>query len=315
MRILLTGSSSFTGLHFARALAAAGHEVTATFRGHLDAYEPLRKQRAQAVAACCRAEFGCAFGDDRFLAIARAHRFDALCHHAAEMRDYKSPDYDYLGSTAAATHRIDDVLATLAAGGCRRVLYTGTVFEPDEGAGEHPRRAFSPYGLAKHLTWEVLRHFAAAHHLHTAKLVVPNPFGPLENPRFTTYLATTWLRNETADVRTPAYVRDNIHVTLLARAYADFVGTLPDTPGESRLAPSGWTESMGAFAQRFAEAMRPRLHVPCALRLATQTDWSEPRVRINTDVLDPQRLGWDESRAWDELAEDYLAITRGPHTP
>ena len=32
MKILFTGASSFTGFWFARALAAAGHEVVATFR-------------------------------------------------------------------------------------------------------------------------------------------------------------------------------------------------------------------------------------------------------------------------------------------
>ena len=32
LRILITGASSFTGSWFARGLAAAGHDVTATFR-------------------------------------------------------------------------------------------------------------------------------------------------------------------------------------------------------------------------------------------------------------------------------------------
>ena len=44
MRILFTGGSSFTGYWFIKELAAAGHEVTATFQRQLDEYpdEPRR---------------------------------------------------------------------------------------------------------------------------------------------------------------------------------------------------------------------------------------------------------------------------------
>jgi UDP-glucose 4-epimerase len=53
--------------------------------------------------------------------------------------------------------------------------------------------------------------------------VIPNPFGLYEEPHFTAYLMTTWLASETPRVQTPRYVRDNIHVSLLAKAYAAFV--------------------------------------------------------------------------------------------
>ena len=76
-------------------------------------------------------------------------------------------------------------------------------------------------------------------------------------------------------------------------------------PGLSRLAPSGYVESQGSFAQRVAGEMRRRLGAECGLNLAQQTEFDEPRIRINTDPLDADRLGWDEARAWDELAEYY----------
>ena len=54
------------------------------------------------------------------------------------------------------------------------------------------------------------------------KFVIPNPLGPFEEPRFCAYLIRQWQAGEAAEVRTPAYVRDNIHVDLLAAAYAAF---------------------------------------------------------------------------------------------
>jgi hypothetical protein len=42
------------------------------------------------------------------------------------------------------------------------------------------------------------------------------------------------------------------------------------------------------------------------VELKKQTAFPEPRVRINTDVLNADALGWDESAAWDDLADYYL---------
>ena len=137
--------------------------------------------------------------------------------------------------------------------------------------------------------------------------MIPNPFGPLEDPRFTSYLARSWFEGKTPAVSTPAYVRDNIHVSLLSKAYRHFVENLGTGPGLEKINPSGYVESQGAFAQRLAAAMSPRLGIPCPLELREQEEFGEPRVRINTDVLDADDLGWNESNAWDELGEYYRA--------
>ena len=49
MRILLTGGSSFTGLWFARSLAAKGHTVVAPLKG--SDYSGLRGERVSRTAA------------------------------------------------------------------------------------------------------------------------------------------------------------------------------------------------------------------------------------------------------------------------
>ncbi len=141
--------------------------------------------------------------------------------------------------------------------------------------------------------------------MHLGKFVVSNPFGPYEEPRFTAYLMRCWRRGEVARVRTPLYVRDNIHVSLLARDYLRFVEKLPGDGGFSKRSPSGYVESQGAFAARFGREMKRRLGLDCRLELAAQTEFPEPRIRINTDQLDANELQWDEAEAWDDLARYY----------
>lgn len=306
MRILFTGASSFTGAWFVRELAAAGHQVTAVFTRGQDEYpDALRRERVALVSRSCRPVYGLRFGDERFLELCGEGGWDVLAHHAADVSDYKSPAFDVVGALGRNTHSLAGVLEALRAGGCRRVLLTGSVFEGGEGAGSDGLPDFSPYGLSKALTAQVFRFYCARAGLGLGKLVIPNPFGPHEEPRFTAYLMRCWLSGKSASCANPAYVRDNIHVSLLSKVYARFAADLPEK-GFVRLNPSGYVESQGAFTARVAAEMRSRLGRECALELAVQTAFPEPRVRINTDVPDLAGLGWSEAQAWDGMARWYL---------
>ena len=80
--------------------------------------------------------------------------------------------------------------------------------------------------------------------------------------------------------------------------------------GTSRINPSGYIESQGSFAYRLAREMKTRLGLPCDFVLNTQSDFSEPRIRVNTDAPDVKALNWDENAAWDELANHYAGLMR-----
>ena len=314
MRILLTGASSFTGYWFARTLLDQGHEVVATFTGPASSYRgsDSRGLRYLRLAQLCECVHETRFGDARFLRLLNAGTsFERVCHHGAQVSDYRCADYDVLAAVQANTRSLAQVLTCMAERGVGALVLSGSVFERGEGLGASLTEAASPYGLAKSLTCDLFRFYAARYGVPLAKFVIPNPFGPLEEARFTAYLMREWLAGRTAEVRTPAYVRDNIHVELLARAYAAFVTTTPVTDYH-RLAPSGYIQTQGEFAERVAAQMRPRLSADCALALAEQGLFVEPQVRINSDTPDARRLGFDEARAWDRFAASYLERGAGP---
>ena len=313
MKILFTGGSSFTGCGFIRELARAGHEVVATFRQQPEHYDdPLRRERVALALKHADGVFDCSFGDDGFVELVGSASWDLLCHHAANVTNYKSEDFDVDAALAANTRNLARVLDGLHQGSSAApaVLLTGSVFENDEGRGadgETDLQAFSPYGLSKGLTYQVFRYRCRQAGLPLGKFVIPNPFGPLEEPRFTAYLMRNWFAGATPSVNTPDYVRDNVHISLLAAAYRNYAEQLVQGAAALRFNPSGYVETQGAFAERFAAAMRDRLGLPCKLDLRTQTDFGEPLKRVNTDTLDPTALGWDEADAWDAVAAYYKA--------
>jgi UDP-glucose 4-epimerase len=308
MKILFTGGSSFTGLWFIRELTAAGHQVTALFRRRPEEYpDEVRRQRVVLATEACRPVHGYSFGDEKFLGLIKEGSWDILCHHGADVTNYKSPDFDTVAALRNNTHNLPAVLETLRGAGCGRVLLTGSVFEGGEGAGSQGLPDFSPYGLSKALTAQAFRYYCGRAGLGLGKFVIPNPFGPYEEPRFTAYLVKNWLAGTAPNCSSPSYVRDNIHVSLLAKAYVQFVQELPAS-GFTRINPSGYAESQGSFTLRMAREMGTRLGLPCPVELKKQVDFTEPRIRINTDPLDADALGWDESTAWDELALYYRRL-------
>src|SRR5271166_5194439 len=89
-----------------------GHGVLAACRGD-GRYEGLRAERVRMVRELCETRFRCAFGNDNFLGLTKTS-FDVLCHHGAEVGDYRSPDFDPYRAAAANLHRLPEALAGVA---------------------------------------------------------------------------------------------------------------------------------------------------------------------------------------------------------
>jgi UDP-glucose 4-epimerase len=306
MKVLLTGCSSFTGFWFGRALAEAGHEVLATLRRPITQYEGLRLERLKLLeAAGARFLPSSTFGDEQFIRVI-GNGVDVIAHHGANVENYKSPDFDVIKALRENTHQVGQVLDAARSNGVSGMVLTGSVFEQDEGMGNQPLRAFSPYGLSKGLTWQVFRYESEHRQVPLHKFVIPNPFGPYEEPRFCQYLVNKWRAGEVPQINTPDYVRDNIHISLLAQAYVELVERAGSGAPGSHLGPSGYVETQQAFATRFAQELGTRLGIVTPLLFGKQTDFSEPMCRANVDRVRPST--WNESAAWDDVATYYAPL-------
>lgn len=307
MKILFTGASSFSGMWFVKALVEAGHEVVPVLKSPYQSYTGVRKSRIEELLKITHPIFEAPFGHSSFLeTISTSAFWDLLCHHGADVTNYKSPDFNPITALANNAYNLKEVLQALNEQGCRKVILTGSVFEANEGSGSENLRAVSPYGLSKSLTWETFAFYTSVYQMKLGKFVTPNPFGPYEEERFTSYLARQWLSDKKPIINTPLYVRDNIPISLLAKTYVHFAANLSDLPGIVKYNPSFYAESQASFAERISSEMQHRLGVPCNYDLKNQNEFYEPLIRINTDQINPDHFEWKESLFWDQLADYYL---------
>lgn len=302
MRILLTGASSFTGMWFARALAQVGHRVLAPLHSKWDDYKGIRSKRLEVLRAIgVDLRPGAPLGSQAFWEIFKEGA-DVFCHHRAVTQNYQSPDFNVLAALEENTRNLGNLIKEGVQQGLQSMVLTGSIFEAGEGAGTLPLRAFSPYGVSKTLTFEMARFFAEKEGIPVYKYVIPNPFGPYEESRFCDFLVRTWAQGKTPEIRTPEYVRDNIHVDLLTLGYLDMVERSVTGQPPFHLNPSGYAESVRLFSQRFAREIGGRLKIPAPLSFLHQKDFPEPQIRTGKDLLKSE---WNESKAWDQLADYY----------
>lgn len=305
-RVLLSGASSFSGMWIAEALAARGCHVVATFRQAQGAYGGLRGERVRRVAEVAVACFEADLTTSAIDAVLDRHGpFDVFAHHAAAIENYRDPAYDVGEGVRRNTEGVRRLFRRLKEGGARRVIATGTTFEADERLSGPESLAVSPYGLSKTLTNQALRHFARWEGLDFARFVVAAPFGPWEEGRLVWSLFQAWMQGRPGVVRTPAYVRDNLPVDLLARAYADLVTGGSRGPDDV-VRPAGFVGEQGAFALRVAREAQARLGRPCLVQAADQTEFPEPRVRVNDEPAIP--ADWDEAAFWDAYVGYYRRV-------
>jgi UDP-glucose 4-epimerase len=305
MKILFTGASSYIAYWIIKELDEKGHEVTAILRKSPKDYEGIKRERVDLVSKHCKIVNNVSIGDDKFLELVRSEKWDALCMHAAVATDPRSPEFDWLSALSGNTKNVEKIFEEFKKAGGNSIIVTGSLYEAGGVAGTEPLEAFNRYGLSKTLTWETFRYFAKEFDVNLGKIVFPIVFGMYEDPKFVSYLVRTWYAGETPTVRTPKYVRDNIEVTLLAKAYRDYLEKFVKTGSPKKFYPSQYSGPQGDFARRVAREMAPRLGIDCPVEFNDQTEFPETKIKINTDMLDYKELGWDEKRAWDDLAKYF----------
>ena len=287
-RVILTGPTSFTGAHIARAFVSRGFEVVGALSRERNEYQSGKERQRLDYSKLSNFSYSSSFGSSSMLDLIAKFKPDVFINHGASITGYRDPNFDYLSSVGLALKGAKEVFEALVKNACSRFIHSGSIFEPDEGtpgAGtENSSPAISIYGTSKNMVWQALRHWGHQCALPLSKVVIANPIGPLENgdrlvPRF----VATWKSGGVATLMTPNLVRDNVPATWLAEVYVQEAASQALSVAIRR--PSAFKLTNEGFVKMLVEQWRPFAKSwDFQIKVQPVTS-SEPLERVNSESL------------------------------
>lgn len=292
-RCVITGSTSFSGIWFTKTMLDQGWDCIAVTQNS-KVLSPAVEKRLRWI----RKDYP-TFDFVQLDDLQTYKSIDAVCLHGTATFDYRNPNFE-IEKAVVQTIEVSEKVINFFPNA--RFIHTGTFSEPNESFGDNNRNSFNPYSTSKQLIYEKHREMVKSGQL--LKYVMPNPFGPLENHKFTGYLIQEWADGKTPVVKTPNYVRDNVPIDLLAKHYVLTVSDFLESAETKTVWPSKYIESNLSFSKRYAREFQSRTGIHVEISAPQFHDYLEPRFRVNQDYCEDRVRNWNEDLSWEFIISE-----------
>ncbi len=178
-KIGLSGASSFTGVWIAEALKKSGHKVYAPLSRLRQDYRGLQLKRLIELENHASVRFGLPLSSRELLQWIKEEKPEVWVHHNHYMENFRSHSYDLELARRLCLDPLEDLVSVLKKSGCQAIAYSGTAIEPSEV--DYKSTTPLPYAVSKQEVWDRLLELSSKSGIALAKIVIPNPVGPLEN--------------------------------------------------------------------------------------------------------------------------------------
>lgn len=296
----MTGVSSFTGYYIAKALVDEGCEVVGITVGSMpDTQVKVRRIR----------ELVNLKGNLKLVPLSELDKepkklFDVLILHGSYMVNRRRNDFDIQQAVKLTTETTKTLVDH---GSYSLVVHTGTFSEPNESLGDD-LRSFDPYSTSKSLIYEAHRDLFDGSPLH--KYVMPNPIGLLQNSNIFTSAFNEWKTGKVFHLNNPWLVRDFVPVELLASDYLGFIKRVMNSKTNQSVKryPSLYVGTLGMMLAKVANIAKKSHDLACLIEASKNQNKSEqqPRIRINTDMVDSSINNWNEELWWNEYVKGMI---------
>lgn len=236
MKIVVTGISSFVGVHLAVHFSESGHSVTGTVTRPLESYDGIRSERLT-LAGRAGVHIGQLDITDEngLIDFVHSESPDVWIHHAGWATKYSSLDYDLLRGHITNVQPLAMLYPALRDSGCRGIIMTGSSMEysnVDFACEEdHPCWPETPYGLSKLTQTLRARQLSELTGVKTRLARLFIPLGPLDAPQKLIPSVIRGLKNSVPIELTPCeQSRDFLFMHDLVRGYERLMDDLERDP-------------------------------------------------------------------------------------
>lgn len=307
--VVVTGVTSFVGLHLAQDHVQRGHRVVAVTSRSRSVYEGIRAQRLNALDG--RVEFAQADLTDGAAIAALVERTKPTLwlHHAGFAEGYGSLDYDIAKGFAVNVAPLTLLYTALAGSACG-VIVTGSSAEyssTDNANGEDDICwPDTPYGIAKLAETQRARQLAEHYRVPTRVARLYIPFGPLDNPeKLLAQVVTSLQAGKSVDLSPCSQRRDFIGISDLCAGYRLLEKDFPRALFDVFNICSGRALELRQFLLSIAARMKAD---PALLGFGKRTMRpGEAEVSFGSNARAARLLGWRPGDLAAAIDRDLLA--------
>jgi UDP-glucose 4-epimerase len=270
---LVTGAAGFIGSALSTALSACGAEVHTVSRRAWGASPGVRHWRVDLSDAGASAD------------LVKSTKPDYVFHLASHVMG--APDLHHvLPAFQSNLQTTVNLLTALATVGCKRMITTGSLVEPEPGTHGIPN---SPYAAAKWASSDYARMFHALYGLPTAIARVFMVYGPGQQDmtKLVPYTINCLRRGETPKITSGKHVIDWIYVDDVVRGFLDIALT-PGVDGQSIDLGSGAPITIRTLVDQICASMGTSI-VPDYGALPERP--MEP-LRVANIAASARQIGW-----------------------
>jgi nucleoside-diphosphate-sugar epimerase len=232
LRIVITGVTSFIGIHLVKYFVGLGYEVTSTMSRPQNQYSDERLDRINlALRMGAQIEVLDITCQEEVTGFINRLKPSYWIHHAGWAHNYQSLDYDLTHAHSVNVAPLGYIYPALKNAGCLGVILTGSSAEYSDRSGaaleSHMCAPTMPYGLAKLSQTLRAKQLAEQYLLPTRVARVFIPFGPMDAPGKLVPSVVAALRaNVKISLTVCSQIRDFLFIDELVSGYGCLLGDL-----------------------------------------------------------------------------------------
>lgn len=269
-KIAITGTNSFSGLWVANSLSE-NYQVSGFTTSEVKSYSGLKRVRLEKLKTSVKVYENIRAEDQGFNTWVKQHGADVWIHHHHYMENFRLQSYNMEQAEKVGLNPLEQLVQNLAFSNCKGIIYSSSYFEAGEG-GKSPEAPVLPYARTKTKVFLSLEALCKKYGLKLARVVLPNPFGPLENSdRLIPNLIKKSLKGEILQLTTPNSVADNLPKEALVKTYLNAINWIHQSHQQvTTFRPSGWVCNNLEFVQKIlTDLIQRRLDIkPCLIEVS-----------------------------------------------
>ncbi|MDV7340822.1 NAD(P)-dependent oxidoreductase [Terasakiella sp. A23] len=222
-KVIISGVSSFVGMHLAKAFVEAGWGVTALTTKRVNQYDGIRAERLNVLKPLVTFEV-CDVTDAQAVAtLVEEVKPQLWIQHAGYATNYASADYDLAQSFAVNVTPLKAIYEALNKVGACMIL-TGSSMEygssNEANKEDDPCWPETPYGVSKLAETVEAKRLAALYRVRTRVARLYIPVGTMDAPgKLMDHVITQLKARETVDLSPCSQKRDFLSVEDISSAY------------------------------------------------------------------------------------------------